>query len=44
MGRRFTDDGQKKRYCKSLRRILGNVGPRKAGPHPAAGPDDHSVS
>ena len=28
-GRRFTDDGQKQRYCKSCGASLGNVGPRK---------------
>ena len=28
-GRRFTDDGQKQRYCKSCGSSLGNVGPRK---------------
>jgi large subunit ribosomal protein L24 len=28
-GRRFTDDGQKQRYCKSCGTGLGNVGPRK---------------
>jgi large subunit ribosomal protein L24 len=29
-GRRFTDEGQKQRYCKSCGNNLGNVGPRKA--------------
>jgi large subunit ribosomal protein L24 len=29
-GRRFTDEGQKQRYCKSCGNSLGNVGPRKA--------------
>ena len=29
VGRRFTDDGQKQRYCKSCDAALGNVGPRK---------------
>jgi len=28
IGRRFTDDGQKQRYCKSCDTSLGNVGPR----------------
>jgi large subunit ribosomal protein L24 len=29
-GRRFTDEGQKQRYCKTCGAGLGNVGPRKA--------------
>jgi large subunit ribosomal protein L24 len=29
IGHRFTDDGQKQRYCKSCNASLGNVGPRK---------------
>jgi large subunit ribosomal protein L24 len=29
-GRRFTDEGQKQRYCKTCGASLGNVGPRKA--------------
>jgi len=29
IGRRFTDDGQKQRYCKSCGASLGNIGPRK---------------
>jgi large subunit ribosomal protein L24 len=29
IGHRFTDDGQKQRYCKKCRISLGNVGPRK---------------
>ena len=29
-GRRFTDEGQKQRYCKTCGTSLGNVGPRKA--------------
>jgi large subunit ribosomal protein L24 len=29
IGHRFTDDGQKQRYCKSCSSSLGNVGPRK---------------
>ena len=29
VGHRFTDDGQKQRYCKSCTTSLGNVGPRK---------------
>ena len=29
IGHRFTDDGQKQRYCKSCGVSLGNVGPRK---------------
>jgi large subunit ribosomal protein L24 len=29
IGHRFTDDGQKQRYCKSCKASLGNVGPRK---------------
>jgi large subunit ribosomal protein L24 len=29
VGRRFTDDGQKQRYCKSCGASLGNIGPRK---------------
>jgi len=29
IGHRFTDDGQKQRYCKSCSGSLGNVGPRK---------------
>jgi large subunit ribosomal protein L24 len=29
VGRRFTDDGQKQRYCKSCGNSLGNIGPRK---------------
>jgi large subunit ribosomal protein L24 len=29
VGHRFTDDGQKQRYCKSCKGGLGNVGPRK---------------
>jgi large subunit ribosomal protein L24 len=29
IGHRFTDDGQKQRYCKSCKGSLGNVGPRK---------------
>ena len=29
VGHRFTDDGQKQRYCKSCGQGLGNVGPRK---------------
>ena len=28
-GRRFTDEGQKQRYCKTCGTSLGNVGPRK---------------
>jgi large subunit ribosomal protein L24 len=30
IGCRFTDDGQKQRYCKKCGTGLGNVGPRKA--------------
>jgi large subunit ribosomal protein L24 len=29
IGRRFTDEGQKQRYCKSCGTNLGNIGPRK---------------
>ena len=29
IGHRFTDDGQKQRYCKTCGVSLGNVGPRK---------------
>jgi large subunit ribosomal protein L24 len=29
VGYRFTDDGQKQRYCKSCGGSLGNIGPRK---------------
>jgi large subunit ribosomal protein L24 len=29
VGRRFSDDGQKQRYCKRCGASLGNVGPRK---------------
>jgi large subunit ribosomal protein L24 len=29
VGHRFTDDGQKQRYCKSCGGSLGNIGPRK---------------
>jgi large subunit ribosomal protein L24 len=29
VGHRFTDDGQKQRYCKSCKTGLGNLGPRK---------------
>jgi large subunit ribosomal protein L24 len=29
-GRRFTDEGQKQRYCKTCGVSLGNIGPRKA--------------
>ncbi len=29
IGHRFTDDGQKQRYCKKCGGSLGNVGPRK---------------
>jgi large subunit ribosomal protein L24 len=29
VGRRFTDDGQKQRYCRSCKTSLGNVGPAK---------------
>jgi large subunit ribosomal protein L24 len=29
VGHRFTDEGQKQRYCKSCGGGLGNVGPRK---------------
>ncbi len=29
VGRRFTDDGQKQRYCKSCGTSLGNLGPAK---------------
>jgi large subunit ribosomal protein L24 len=29
-GRRFTDEGQKQRYCKTCGASLGNIGPRKA--------------
>jgi large subunit ribosomal protein L24 len=29
-GRRFTDEGQKQRYCKTCGISLGNIGPRKA--------------
>ena len=29
IGHRFTDEGQKQRYCKSCNANLGNVGPRK---------------
>lgn len=29
IGHRFTDDGQKQRYCKACSSALGNVGPRK---------------
>jgi large subunit ribosomal protein L24 len=40
VGHRFTDDGQKQRYCKVCGGNLGNVGPRKAahatGSKPAA--------
>jgi large subunit ribosomal protein L24 len=28
-GRRFTEDGQKQRYCRSCGTSLGNIGPRK---------------
>jgi len=28
-GRRFMDDGQKQRYCRSCGASLGNIGPRK---------------
>ena len=28
-GRRFTDEGQKQRYCKTCGMSLGNIGPRK---------------
>jgi large subunit ribosomal protein L24 len=28
-GRRFTDEGQKQRYCKTCNTSLGNIGPRK---------------
>jgi large subunit ribosomal protein L24 len=30
VGRRFTDEGQKQRYCKTCGVSLGNIGPRKA--------------
>lgn len=30
VGHRFTDDGQKQRYCRKCGQSLGNVGPRKA--------------
>jgi large subunit ribosomal protein L24 len=36
VGRRFTQDGQKQRYCKQCGTSLGNVGPRKAA-HAAKG-------
>jgi len=29
IGHRFTDDGQKQRYCKKCGQNLGSVGPRK---------------
>jgi large subunit ribosomal protein L24 len=29
VGRRFNDDGQKQRYCKSCKTSLGNLGPAK---------------
>ena len=29
VGHRYTDDGQKQRYCKSCGGSLGNIGPRK---------------
>lgn len=29
VGNRFTDDGQKQRYCKTCKTGLGNLGPRK---------------
>jgi large subunit ribosomal protein L24 len=29
IGHRFTDEGQKQRYCKACNVSLGNVGPRK---------------
>ena len=35
VGHRFTEDGQKQRYCKSCGQGLGNVGPRKPA-HAAA--------
>jgi len=36
VGRRFTDAGQKQRYCKSCKASLGNLGPVK--PNRAAAP------
>ncbi len=30
VGRRFTDDGQKQRYCRKCGATLGTIGPRKA--------------
>ena len=30
VGHRFTDEGQKQRYCRSCGQSLGNIGPRKA--------------
>ncbi len=29
IGHRFTDDGQKQRFCRTCKTALGNVGPRK---------------
>jgi large subunit ribosomal protein L24 len=29
VGHRFTDEGQKQRYCRSCGQNLGNIGPRK---------------
>jgi len=29
IGHRYSDDGQKQRYCKSCGQALGNIGPRK---------------
>jgi large subunit ribosomal protein L24 len=29
VGHRFSDDGQKQRYCRTCNTMLGNVGPRK---------------
>jgi large subunit ribosomal protein L24 len=37
IGHRFTDDGQKQRYCKKCKGSLGNVGPRKPA-HASASP------
>jgi large subunit ribosomal protein L24 len=44
MGRRFTSDGQKQRYCKHCGTSLGNVGPKKparAAKTQAAGKKSH---
>ena len=36
IGHRFTDDGQKERYCKKCAASLGNVGPVKPRPRQEA--------